>query len=110
MIEDIKSYAEKIVEEGNVVLWAKKYGFVRALKVKNETEVKTYVKSGLLETTNTAKENDWIVTKANEDGSIEENSWVVEDSKFNSKYQKAKGYTKMNMEKCTNQRENHKNS
>ena len=74
-IYDILSYAEKMLQNNCDIIWAYKKSLVIARSAQEGERVITYASDGGIETINTAKKGDVILTKADHDGKaiIDEN-------------------------------------
>ena len=91
-IYDILSYAEKMLQNNCDIIWAYKKSLVIARSAQEGERVITYASDGGIETINTAKKGDVILTKADHDGKAiidvhgHDNTWIISRNKFEWKY------------------------
>lgn len=91
-IYDILSYAEKMLQKNCDIIWAYKKSLVIARNAQEGERVITYASDGGIETINTARKGDVVLTKAGPDGKAiidvhgHVNSWIIPEEKFIRKY------------------------
>lgn len=89
---DVKKYVEQLFNSGKKPFMAKKSANVIAVKADGGEKVDVYTKNGNLQSRQTAKQGDIILTRADQNGKPvidsngHKNSWIVPYDKFSKKY------------------------